>query len=391
MPPAHPALRNYERHPYPAANPGRLERRLCLLPPLEWINGVGRPGRKAPRRILVAGCGTGLETFALRRQCPEAEIVGLDFSPRAIALARRASRRTRLAKPVRFVVGDLTSDDLPCQVGREFDCITCHGVLTYLPEPARVLRRLRDCLVADGVIYLGVNGSAHASARLRPWLTRLGFDPSGLGNHERRLRQLLRTWDQLQPAGTAPLAGMIAGYLASDVCGVHFNHWPLARWRAAAHHAGLELVATVQLPHTLRRLVAEPPDRALFDQGPGALAALLDWADPAGFHRLLLRPGKPGDFDLAAGGGIAARVCWTGLYSLRLSPRQPGNRRTVALDAPAFRLALRWPLPERQAFALLELSRTGSAGPGWWRVLGSGAAARRRLRFWQGLAILAPG
>lgn len=389
---AHPALRNYERHPYPGSDPVGLSRRLSLIPPLSWINGLGRPGRTLPRRVLVAGCGTGMEVFALRRQLPHADIVGVDFSPRSIALARRAAARARLARPARFVVGDLTADDLPGRVGTGFDFISCHGVLTYLLRPGRVLRRLRDCLAGDGVIYLGVNGGVHPSVRLRPWLAGLGFDASGLGARERPLRRLLHCWDRLQPGGATPLAGLIAGYLASDVCGVHFNNWALSQWRAEANRAGLEVVGSVQLPHTLRRLVGARPAAPVFDRTIGALAALLDRADPAGFHRLLLRPGRPGDFDLTAGPGAASQVCWTGLYSLRPGRRDTAGRRIVALDSPAFRLALRWPLPERQARALHELARAGAAaGPSWRRNFGPGAAARGLLRLWQGLAILAPG
>jgi SAM-dependent methyltransferase len=392
MPRASPALRNYERHPYPGPDPLRLARHHSLVPPLSWINALGRPGGPPLRRILVAGCGTGPEAFALARQCPGAEIVGVDFSPRAIALARRAGARNRRAARVRFVTGDLTAADLRHRVGADFDCITCHGVLTYVPDPARALRALRGCLASDGVIYLGVNGSAHVSTRLRPWLGRLGFDATGLGGRERVLRRLLACWDQLQPAAAPSLAGQLAGYLASDVCGAHFNNWPLAHWRAAARRAGLEFAASVQLPHTLRRLVGAPGTGDLFDRNLGEMADLLDQADPASFHRLLLRPGREEDFDLAAGGASAARVCWTGLYALRLGRRDSAaGQRTVALDAPIFRLALRWPVSAHQAVALRELARAGSAGPAWRRICGRGVAADRRLRFWQGLAIVAPG
>jgi SAM-dependent methyltransferase len=391
MPRASPALRNYERHPYPGPDPLRLAHHRSQVPPLSWINRLGRPGCPAPRRILVAGCGTGLEAFALARECPGAEITGVDFSPRAIAIARRAGARSRLAGRVRFVTGDLAGTDLRRRVGADFDCITCHGVLTYLPDPASVLRSLRGCLASAGVIYLGVNGGVHPSARLRPWLARLGFEATGLGGRERVLRRLLTCWDRLQPAAATPLAGQIAGYLASDVCGAHFNNWPLARWRAVAHRAGLEFAASVQLPHTLRRLVGAPGTGDLFDRNLGEMADLLDRADPASFHRLLLRPGRQEDFDLAAGGTSAARVCWTGLFSLRLGRPDSAGQRTVALDAPIFRLALRWPVPERQAVALRDLARAGAGGPEWRRDFGSDAAARRRLRFWQGLAILAPG
>ena len=60
--------------------------------------------------------------------------------------------------------------------GGDFDLISCHGVISYLPEPERALRNLRRSLAPEGVLYLGVNGSEHFSASWRRFLPQFGFE-----------------------------------------------------------------------------------------------------------------------------------------------------------------------------------------------------------------------
>ena len=134
--------RNYERLPYPGTNPDVVDGKGGSLPPLRWMQALGRPGQPRPERVLVAGCGTGAEAFVVRRQLPRAEIVAVDFSPRSIAVARRLQRSAKWPQPIDFQVADLTSPDLAAQTGGNFDLITCHGVLSYIPEPALGLQNL---------------------------------------------------------------------------------------------------------------------------------------------------------------------------------------------------------------------------------------------------------
>ena len=142
--------RIYERHPYPGTDPGQLSKLGRSLPSLKWMQAIGRPGRAAPERVLVAGCGSGVEAFVMRRRLPRAEIVAVDFSPRSIAVARRLQRAAGSGRPIDFFVADLTNPDLARQTGGNFDLITCHGVLSYIPEPGRALSSFAACLRPDG-------------------------------------------------------------------------------------------------------------------------------------------------------------------------------------------------------------------------------------------------
>lgn len=230
--------RAYDAVPYPGT---ALKPRLrWQLAPMEWIDTLWKPGRAAsdPGRILIAGCGTGAEAFAVRQRFPDAEIVAIDFSPRSIGIARELQQRRRPRHPVRFLVSDLAARGLDRATGGHFDFISCHGVLTYVPNPARALQVLARCLAPDGALYLGVNGSTHQSHALRGALPTFGFDLARYvdGPH---VRQVLALCDAI--LGTSDrVARESVPYLASDVFGPYLPEsaapgldWPRAPSRAA--------------------------------------------------------------------------------------------------------------------------------------------------------------
>ena len=372
MTPAEKTRRSYDRLPYPGIEPSIAEGKGGSLPSQRWIQAVGLPGQGKPARVLVAGCGTGAEAFVLRRRLPKAEIVAVDFSPRSIEVARRIQRAAKIARPVVFDVADLTDPDLAAKVGKDFDLVTCHGVLSYIPDPAQALKSLATCLRPQGALYLGVNGGSHPATRLRPWLDTLGLDVDAMQD-ERRLRELLGVWDALYDDDLRGLSSMSPSYLASDVCGPHFNNWELARWRSEAARSGWEIAGTWLLPLAIRLTMDGARHRPLFPRGIGELASVLDQARPAGFHRILLRKAS------AIGDGIR----WTGLYTPRFREAAGTASVPVVLDSAVFNLGQDWMLTRRQANALRELVAAGAAPKGWAGRWGTGEAARRILWQWE--------
>lgn len=380
--------RSYEDRPYPAAGRGVVSGRFKHLPSLAWMQAIGRPGEPAPRRVLVAGCGTGAEAFEVRQTLPGAEVVAVDFSPRSIAIARRLQRAARLDRPIRFVVADLSDSRLVEETGGGFDLITCHGVLSYLPTPERILRNLAGCVRAGGALYLGVNGDAHPAVRLRHWLTQFGLRVEVLRD-ERRLRELLRLWDALHCGPTPALAGLPASYLAGDVCGTHFNNWSLARWCGLARRCGWHIAGSWLLPQLLRRTLEDSRHRPMF---PSRLAELLGHADvacPASFHRFLFRRGPTRDLEWD--GAVAPRhgqLRWTGLYSLNLARPRRGQTVQAILRCPIFNLQLDWPLSRAEAEVFELLSRTRAPWIPWPPGFGRSEAARRMLWLWMGFGVI---
>ena len=379
--------RSYERHPYPGVDVRAHAGHVDALPSLRWVLGVGGPGRPEPRRILVAGCGSGAEAFFVRRHFPEAEIVAVDFSPRSIALARRLQRTARPARPIQFKVADLTSPDLGQTVGVGFDLVTCHGVLSYIPDPSVALGNLAGCVGPGGVLYLGVNGAGHPATRLRPWLEGFGIDVQELRD-ERRLRELLGLWDALHDDSEGLLAPMSSTYLAGDICGPHFNNWALSRWRDVARTVGWDVVGVGIVAPALALLFEEERHRWLYPRGVAALAETLDQARPAGFHRLVLR--RSPSPEVASAGVGTADLKWTGLYAVRFR-RIPGSSGVVAtLRSRVLDLTLDCPLTGTQADALRSWARTGhppASGLAPWTRSESG---RRWLWLWSTAGVVAP-
>lgn len=387
--PAAQTRQTYERLPYPGTNPSMAAGKGGSLPSLKWMQALGRPDYSSPERVLVAGCGTGLEAFAIRRQLPKAEIVAVDFSPRSIAIARRLQRSAGAGKPIAFQVADLADSNLGKEIGGGFDLITCHGVLSYIPNPSKVLQNFAAVLRPGGALYLGVNGESHPATRLRPWLASFGLEVDVL-REERRLRELLGVWDALHDDGLRELATMSASYLAGDVCGPHFNNWPLARWRAEARRGGWEIAGSWVLPLALHLMTAGERYLPLYPAGIGELAERLDQARPAGFHKLILRRTNSGRSNDSKNRVNEGRLLWTGLYSARFQKTPRSAASTVTLHSSILNLRLNWPLTPRQAAALRTLIATGTISPEWMNQWGRTDTARRTLWLWSALGIVTP-
>jgi SAM-dependent methyltransferase len=260
---------------------------------MEWINAVWRPTRRAPRRILVAGCGTGVEAFALRRRFRDAEIVAVDFSPRSIAAARDLQRRNPGGRRIRFLVADLTGKQFPEIAGGGFDFISCHGVLSYIPRPARVLKNLARCLKPDGALCLGVNGELHFSARGRQFLPAFGFDIAELRDG-RRLRAVLALRDTLlEDRGAVRTAVLTASQLAGDLFGPLIHNLPLSVWIRLCRSARLHFLGSWGTLRTLRPVLNNDLHRLLMPRSRAEVSELVETLAPSSFHRLLFSPRPP--------------------------------------------------------------------------------------------------
>ncbi len=107
------------------------------------------------KRLLHLQCHFGLDTLSWARL--GATVTGVDFSGRAIALARRLA--TECGLPATFVESDLY--ELPARLAlaarldERFDVVyTSWGVLCWLPDLARWARLIADCLAPGGIFYM---------------------------------------------------------------------------------------------------------------------------------------------------------------------------------------------------------------------------------------------
>lgn len=95
-------------------------------------------------RVLDAACGAGWGTAVLARRAKA--VVGVDFSPPAIAEARRAH-----AGVGEFREGDLR--ELPF-TDDEFDHVVCFEAIAHVPEPEPVIDELRRVLRPGGLLLI---------------------------------------------------------------------------------------------------------------------------------------------------------------------------------------------------------------------------------------------
>ncbi|MGF1496169.1 MAG: class I SAM-dependent methyltransferase [Elainellaceae cyanobacterium] len=145
-----------------------------------WVAAYGfctgqRPDREAVR-ILDAGCGTGVGTEYLVHLNPQAQVVGIDLSEEALAIAQERCQRSRATR-VEFHRQSLYDAD---QLPGEFDLINCVGVLHHLPDPVRGIQALAQKLAPGGLMHVFVYGE------LGRWEIRLMQEAIALLQGDRR-------------------------------------------------------------------------------------------------------------------------------------------------------------------------------------------------------------
>jgi 2-polyprenyl-3-methyl-5-hydroxy-6-metoxy-1,4-benzoquinol methylase len=108
----------------------------------------GELGETAGKRLIHLQCHFGLDTLILARE--GAVATGLDFSPAAIAAARRLAAKIGVAAD--FVCADVY--DAPQVVEGEFDIVfTTWGTICWLPDIVRWAETIASLLAPGGVFY----------------------------------------------------------------------------------------------------------------------------------------------------------------------------------------------------------------------------------------------
>ncbi len=112
------------------------------------VGRIGRGRRRAlellnpqpGERVLIDGCGTGLDLELLPRDC---QITAIDITP--VMVEKTRARAAALGMTIDALVMDAASLDFGDE---SFDCVVLHLVLAVVPDPygtareaARVLRR----------------------------------------------------------------------------------------------------------------------------------------------------------------------------------------------------------------------------------------------------------
>jgi len=134
----------YERYPYPSPVSGDslirdLTNAIEVLFPAQEFDGWN---------ILDAGCGSGHRLLNMAKRYPKAKFTGVDLSASSLKVAAQLARRSEIAN-VTFQQANLLELKLP----QKYQLIVSTGVIHHLCDPQLGLKRVYDCLAADGVMY----------------------------------------------------------------------------------------------------------------------------------------------------------------------------------------------------------------------------------------------
>ena len=140
------------------------------------VGAIIDPELRRGARVLVVGCGTGIELVTFRKIRPDLRLHGVDPSSRMLELARRRVAETGDAARISFQLG-YASDVPPAP---RFDASTLINVLHFVPDDGSKAALLRDI-----------------ARRLRPGGVFVLFDlhgDPGSEEHERYMPAWERYW-----------------------------------------------------------------------------------------------------------------------------------------------------------------------------------------------------
>jgi ubiquinone/menaquinone biosynthesis C-methylase UbiE len=149
-----------------------------------WRALVDRLSLRGDERVLDVGTAIGDLALSFAAM-PEfrGHVLGIDWSPRMIAVATEAANRRGLEGKVRFEVVDVR-EGVPFEED-SCDLVFCLGLLETLPQPESLLAELRRLLAPGGRMVLSLyRGWASAGASLSLGWYRRHLVALGLGDLE---------------------------------------------------------------------------------------------------------------------------------------------------------------------------------------------------------------
>jgi SAM-dependent methyltransferase len=116
-----------------------------------WIPALDGVEAKltAGARVADVGCGHGSSTLLLGKAFPASQIVGFDYHPASVDLARKRAVEAGLADRISFQVA--SAADFP---GTDYDLVTIFDALHDMPDPLSAAKHIREVLKEDGTLLL---------------------------------------------------------------------------------------------------------------------------------------------------------------------------------------------------------------------------------------------
>lgn len=164
----------------------------------EWL------WQQAPRQgnILEVGVGTGKNIPFYPR---EAQVIGLDLSPKMLARARR--RKQKLQSQAKLILGDAQALDLPAA---SVDAAFATFVFCSVPDPVLGFRELRRVVRPGGRVYLleHMRSANEWLGRLMDWINPLIVRTLGFNINRRTLENITRAGLEIESMQDVGLGGI---------------------------------------------------------------------------------------------------------------------------------------------------------------------------------------
>lgn len=182
------------------------------------------------QRVLEVGCGEGATLAWLKQQNRAQQVVGVEYSEAAAAVARQHLDQVWQ--------GDV--EKLPLETLGQFDVVLCLDVLEHLVDPWQTLQRLRGLLRPGGCIIVSVPNVQHYSVVL-PLLLHGRWPYQAAGILDRtHLRFFTRSSaEQLLQSAGLTLSGTC--HAGAEWAPSRFWRW-LGKFRAAAPWTSVQYI-----------------------------------------------------------------------------------------------------------------------------------------------------
>jgi 2-polyprenyl-3-methyl-5-hydroxy-6-metoxy-1,4-benzoquinol methylase len=109
------------------------------------------PKKGSYKRILDAGSGTGVISFAIARRFPAASVSGIDLNGDPIRIGNHIAKKIAV-RNIQF--SRCSVDDF--QEKNEFDLVVCVDILEHIENDSKTIKSLYELISTDGFLLLHV-------------------------------------------------------------------------------------------------------------------------------------------------------------------------------------------------------------------------------------------
>ena len=146
----------YELYPYPRWTEKNFEKLdVTLSDYCHSLNLSIQQNKSIQRKdlkILVAGCGTGLQSIDISLRFPKSEILAIDLSKSSLAYAIRKTKELNINN-INYLCMDILNIN---SLNESFDYISCGGVLHHMKNPILGWKSLLECLNKNGLLEVAL-------------------------------------------------------------------------------------------------------------------------------------------------------------------------------------------------------------------------------------------